>query len=169
MKLKGLVYVAGLMLSALLYPELSLAIGHITDEAVLTISGDIGERNQGETAVFDEKSLDALPQHKITTTTPWYEGEKTFEGPLIRDVLALVKSKGKSITFVALNDYESKIPVSDINKYDVILARKIDGKMLSVRDKGPLFVIYPFNTHPELRTKLYYSRCAWQVDSIKIE
>lgn len=30
-------------------------------------------------------------------------------------------------------------------------------KPLSVRDKGPLFLIYPFDQYPELRNKLYYS------------
>ncbi|MGL4601066.1 MAG: molybdopterin-dependent oxidoreductase [Plesiomonas sp.] len=169
MKIKPLFYTIGLAVSTLLLPTASWALDAITDEPILTISGNISEKNQGETAVFDEQLLDSLPQHKITTLTPWYEGEKTFEGPLIKDVLALVKPNGKNITFVALNDYESTIPTSDIDKYDVILARKINGKVLSVRDKGPLFVIYPFNTNPELKTKLYYSRCAWQVDSIKIE
>ena len=36
------------------------------------------------------------------------------------------------------------------------------------RDKGPLFVIYPFDTRPELRNAVYFSRCAWQLKAIDI-
>jgi len=40
---------------------------------------------------------------------------------------------------------------------------------MSVRDKGPLFVIYPFDSKAELKSEQYYSRAAWQVRSITIE
>lgn len=147
----------------------ALALAPIAGDPVLTVSGAISETNMGNTAVFDNALLESLPQYRITTVTPWYEGEKTFEGPLIKDVLAAVKGSGKTLVFTALNDYESTLPMSDLEKYNVILARKIDGKMLSVRDKGPLFVVYPFDANPELKTKSYYSRCAWQVTSMKVE
>ncbi|MGL4926089.1 MAG: molybdopterin-dependent oxidoreductase [Plesiomonas shigelloides] len=165
--LAGLMAVTGLVSSTV--STSAQALGAVTGDPVLTVSGSIAKTNVGDSAVFDNALLDALPQYTITTTTPWYEGEKTFEGPLIKDVLAAVKASGKTLTFTALNDYESTLPVSDLAKYNVILARKIDGKMLSVRDKGPLFVIYPFDANPELKTKSYYSRCAWQVTSMKVE
>jgi hypothetical protein len=39
---------------------------------------------------------------------------------------------------------------------------------MPVRDKGPLFVIYPFDAQPELRNAIYYSRSAWQLRSIEV-
>ncbi|MGL4454581.1 MAG: hypothetical protein ACRCUL_01795, partial [Plesiomonas sp.] len=71
MKLKPLFYAVGLAVSTLLLPATSWALDAITDDPILTISGNISEKNQGETAVLDEKLLDSLPQHKITTLTPW--------------------------------------------------------------------------------------------------
>ncbi len=70
---------------------------------------------------------------------------------------------------VALNDYAAEIPLADLEKHDVILARKINGKVLNIRDKGPLFIMYPFDKKPELRTKDIYSRCVWQVNRIRVE
>jgi hypothetical protein len=84
-------------------------------------------------------------------------------------VLKAAGSRGSKLYVVALNDYAAEIPLADLEKYDVILARKINGKVLTVRDKGPLFVMYPFDKKPELRTKEIYSRCVWQVNRIRVE
>ena len=35
-------------------------------------------------------------------------------------------------------------------------------------EKGPLFVMYPFDTQPALRTAVYFSRCIWQLKSIEL-
>ena len=45
----------------------------------------------------------------------------------------------------ALNDYWVDIPVSDIEQFDILLANKMDGNPLKVRDFGPYFVIYPMD------------------------
>jgi hypothetical protein len=39
---------------------------------------------------------------------------------------------------------------------------------MPVRDKGPLFVIYPYDSRPELKSQLYYGRSAWQVSKLVI-
>lgn len=40
---------------------------------------------------------------------------------------------------------------------------------MPVRDRGPLFVIYPFDSQSELRNAIYYSRSAWQLRSIEVQ
>jgi hypothetical protein len=69
----------------------------------------------------------------------------------------------------ALNDYSSDIPFSDIAKYNVILATKQNGQYMSVRDKGPLFIVYPFDSDPELKHQTYYGRSVWQVSRITVK
>ena len=69
---------------------------------------------------------------------------------------------------VALNNYKVEIPIDDASRYAVLLATRLDGEPMSVRDKGPLLVIYPFDAHPELRSAVYYSRSAWQLRSIEV-
>jgi hypothetical protein len=50
----------------------------------------------------------------------------------------------------------------------VLLARLLDDEPMAVRDKGPLFIVYPFDAKSELRNALYYSRSAWQLKSIEV-
>ena len=135
---------------------------------VLTVSGRIGIRNAEKTAEFDMDMLAALPQHTFSTKTPWYPEAHKFTGPLVRDVLAAVGAQGKNLRAIALNDYKVDLPVGDALKFNVVLARLMDEKPMPVRDKGPLFIVYPFDTDEALRTERYYSRSAWQVKAIDV-
>ena len=50
----------------------------------------------------------------------------------------------------------------------MIVARLLDDKPMSVREKGPLFVMYPFDREPQLRNSQYFSRCVWQLKAIEL-
>ena len=136
---------------------------------ILTVNGKIGVRNSPDAALFDATLLDALPQHSFVSATPWLKNPATFTGPLLKDVLQALKAQGTNLKALALNDYKINIPLDDAFKFDVILARKVDGRVLTVREKGPIFVMYPFERFPELKTDTYYSRCVWQLKSLRVE
>lgn len=133
---------------------------------VLSISGQITRRNAGGRLDLDMATLAALPQHSFTSMTPWFAQAVTFTGPLLRDVLALADASGTTLTAVALNDYKVQLPLVDASRWDVVLARLLDDKPMSTRDKGPLFIVYPFHQSEALRSERYYARSAWQLRSL---
>lgn len=135
---------------------------------VLTLSGRVRSPNDGNRAQFDMAMLERLPQTSFTTRTPWYAQARKFTGPLLRDVLAAAGASGTMLKAVALNDYWVEIPFEDAARHDVIVARLLDDKPMAVRDKGPLFMVYPFDAQPELRNPVYYSRSAWQLRTIEV-
>ena len=118
---------------------------------------------------WDMSGLKALPQRSFTTHTPWYQQPVTFTGPLVRDVLNASKVSGVTITAMALDEYKSRIPLSDVNKFDVILAHSINSEPLNPKNKGPLFIVYPFDSKKELQSVLYYQRSVWQLKSLTVE
>ncbi|WP_284616512.1 hypothetical protein [Aquabacterium humicola] len=139
---------------------------------VLTVNGRVrlpNRQTNGEPqAEFDMAMLEKLPQQSYTTRTPWYSQPRKFTGPLLRDVLSAASAQGQALRATALNDYRVDIPFDDVQRFDVLLARLLDDKPMSVRDKGPLFIIYPFDSNATLRKALYYTRCAWQLRSIEV-
>ncbi len=143
-----------------------------TGPVVLTLSGKLRSPNDGARAQFDMAMLEKLPQTSFTTRTPWYSQPRKFTGPLLRDVLAAAGAgPGQGATTVratALNDYWVEVPLDDAARYDLIVARLIDDKPMAVRDKGPLFMVYPFDALPELRNPVFYSRSAWQLRSLEL-
>lgn len=136
--------------------------------ALLTISGKLRKTGAEAQAGFNLASLSGFPQTTHVTRTPWYSEERAFTGPLLRDLLQACNADGQTMRLLALNDYRADMPVSDTQKYDVIVAHLIDGKPVAVRDKGPLFVMYPFGAKSELRSTLYYARAVWQLRSIEV-
>jgi len=138
-------------------------------KVILTISGNVAEKNTPTAAAFDLAMLEKLPQQTFTTMTPWDKQPIKFKGPLLRDVLAAAKATGTTIKAAALNDYQTSIPLEDAQKFDVILAHKMNDQDIPVKTKGPLFVVYPYDTKAELRSTTYYERSAWQLKSMAIE
>jgi hypothetical protein len=135
---------------------------------VLSISGDIERTTDGTHALFDVSMLQALGLVTVRTRTPWTEGTAEFEGVLLRDVLRLVGAKRETILASALNDYVAEIPPADAVQHDVILALKKDGEYLTVRNMGPILVLYPFDSDPALQTEEVYARSVWQLARLEV-
>jgi hypothetical protein len=138
-------------------------------EPILTISGAITQTNVEGTAQFDRDMLEALGTVSITTKTPWHDGEVVFEGVSLDALMKRVGATGSMVTAVALNDYVTTIPLEDFARFKPILALKKDGAYLSVRDLGPLFIIYPYDSDPDLQTQTFFARSAWQVVQMTVK
>lgn len=156
------------LLGALAGPARLPELGNPTGKVILTISGKIQKANAGKTVKIDLAMLDSLPQSKVVTKNPWTKGTHTYEGPLISTVMDWVGSKGTNLVVTALNDYVATIPTTDLIQWPVILSTRVDGHPMTIREKGPTFVAYPFDEHPRLLNEVYFCRSIWQVTSIEV-
>ena len=136
---------------------------------ILTISGKIRVTNKGQAALFDRTMLEALGLKTIETTTPWFKGRVKFEGVPLSKLMETVGAAGDKIIATAVNDYSVIIPIEDFGKYGVILALKRDGEYMTISNKGPSFIVYPYDDYPELHSQKFYARSAWQVTRIVVE
>jgi hypothetical protein len=140
-----------------------------SEKTILTISGKIDATNKDDTAQFDRAMLEALGTVSMETTTPWHQGRQRFEGVSLAKLMNYVGAKGEYVVAIALNDYVTEIPLRDFVEHGPILAMKRNGEYMPVRDKGPLFIMYPLDSKPELQRQLYYGRCAWQVAKLVVK
>ena len=161
-------HLLGISTLALLTPAIATALEPPAGPVVLTVSGLVRSPNLGKVAAFDMAMLASMPQSSFQARTPWFSQVRKFTGPLLRDVLGAAGSQGSQLHAVALNDYRVEIPAEDAQRFDVIVARLLDDKPMAVRDKGPLFIIYPFDDRAALRNAVYFSRCAWQLKAIEV-
>ena len=93
---------------------------------------------------------EALGVSRTRTSTAWTSGKQDFEGVSLKVLLERVGAFGDRIEAIALNDYKVEIPVSDFSRWPVILAYRANGALLRVRDKGPLWIVYPQDDFPAL-------------------
>lgn len=159
------------ILATALVAALAAVSGHAGDlpepsgEIILSVSDATGET----LTLFDRAMLESLPQVTVVTSTDWTDGTPTFTGPLARDVLSAAGVSGTIVDAGALNDYHVTLPAADFEDWDVVLAMTMDGEDLSVRDKGPLWIVYPRDEHPELANPEINSRWIWQLQSLKLQ
>ncbi|WP_051326755.1 hypothetical protein [Aliagarivorans taiwanensis] len=133
---------------------------------VLIIQGNIREVSG---MAFSLEDIKAMEQHSFVTKHPWTEVGRRYQGPLLADVLDVAQAKGKMLRMVALNDYEVEVDFSDIKKFQPILAWQQDGKTLSIREKGPLWLMFPVDDYPEVKNKRYNDYMIWQLRVIEVK
>lgn len=139
-----------------------------TGDAVLTVSGQIEHANVEQAAVFDMAMLETLPERSFETTTLWTEGKTSFAGVALADVLEAIGAEKGVIRASAINDYTVEIPVDSVSATAPIIAYEMNGEPMSRRQKGPLWIVYPYDSDAEFRTEVVYSRSIWQLDRMEI-
>jgi hypothetical protein len=144
------------------------ALSTPSEKPILTVSGNISVTNKEGVAEFDRGMLEALGAVSFETQTPWYSEPVKFEGVPLAKLLAAVGASGKTLVAVALNNYSAELPLEDASKYNVIVALKRNGEYMTVRDKGPLFIVYPYDSSPELKNQKFYSRSVWQLSRLEV-
>ena len=75
---------------------------------------------------------------------------------------------GDALKATAINDYAVEIPREDWIETGPIVAFLNNGEQMSIRDKGPLWVIYPYDSNPAYQTEVIYSRSIWQLDRLVV-
>lgn len=139
-----------------------------TGQALLTVTGNIERLNDNAAARFDLTMIGQVGVKTVTTSTPWRDGAHVFEGVLLRDLLASVGAAGQTVRARGLSDYFVDIPYSDLIRYPVMVAYKMDGAALPIRDGGPLWIVYPRDGFPELRNPLVSARSLWQLVALDV-
>jgi hypothetical protein len=144
------------------------ALPPASGEPLLYVTGAIANPNDRERALFDQAMLEALGATVVRTSTPWTDGVVEFKGPTLASVLDAVGSTGKTLHAVAVNDYAVDLDAGELRHYGAILAMTQDGRPLSLRDRGPLWLVLPRDQHPELMDEAHNAKWIWQLRTIEI-
>jgi hypothetical protein len=140
-----------------------------TGKVILTVNGAIQHTNGDGAAQFDLEMLRALPTETLVTTSVWFEDSHSFTGVPLRDLLAAVGATGMQVDAIAINDYKVAIPAPGANDLFPIVAYFMDDAEMPVREKGPLWVIYPYDLSAEYRNETTYSRSIWQLKTLTVK
>ena len=120
---------------------------------------------------LERDQIAALPQARLTTGTALHPDPIVWEGPLMRDVLGLLDVTGDEVVPVRItswDDYRVDFTSEDFDRWDVILAWRGNGTVLSVEELGPLRIIYPLDEFGELRDQRFHYRWVWLLNSIEV-
>jgi hypothetical protein len=150
---------AAVSAALLALPAVALArdIGTPSGPVVLTVTDAAGG-----SWTFDRAMLEGLGWQTITTVTPFTEGPQEFAGIPLSALAEATGAQGTVIEAVAINDYSAQIPAAHMAEHDVFLALDHNGEAMRVRDRGPVWIIYPSDTVDDAADR-FDSNMVWQL------
>jgi hypothetical protein len=123
----------------------------------------------GRSVDYDLAALEAMDSTDLFTHTSWTDGLQRFTGVRASLLLAALEKQGATVRARALNDYEIRMSAKDLTDYSVIIAYKRNGEYMAIRDKGPLWIIFPQDDHPELTGLETDQKMVWQLRRLVVE
>ncbi len=141
------------------------------EPVVLTLYGDMQlDGRQYERIDYSLSELQALPQGKIITAHPWVSEPHQYRGPDL--VLLLGQLFGHrrvtSLYLEALNGFSVTVDWSQVAPFSPILAWQDNGRVMSRRNKGPLWLMLPFDRLSEMQQANFRHFMAWQLRVIRV-
>lgn len=149
-------------LASLLFVATQAALA--TNEVVLTMIDPSGASRH-----YDLAALEALGGTTLQTHTQWTDGPQRFTGVLASVLLADLEAQGTTVRAQTLNDYTASMSVRDLMDYPVIIAYRRNGQYMSIREKGPLWIIFPLDDYPELKSLETDQKMAWHLRRLVVE
>jgi hypothetical protein len=136
---------------------------------VLSLTGKIGTTNSSGRLDFDMETLEKLGLVEFTVDDPYLKHATTYQGILLQHLLdiARVPQDATTLHAVALNDYATDVPIKPTTQWPVMLATKRDGQRMLVSDKGPLEIVFPYNSF-SIDPTVYDPMWVWQLRSFEV-
>ena len=144
-------------------------LAYPTGEVLLSVSGAIEQKNAPEAALFDLEMLQTFEAEEISTTTIWTEGTQKFVGVPLTSLLRAVGAHGMTISAQAINDYAVEIKLDNPLVDSALVAYLRNGATMSIREKGPLWIVFPYDSDPAFQSEIIYSQSIWQLDRLHVE
>jgi len=140
-----------------------------TGEILFSVTGRVTRTNRPGEVDLDRALLERIGLVELVTATPHTEGRPVWRGVPLSRLLAAVGAEGAEIYAIARNGYRVVIPMADVQAFDPLVAIERDGKEMRVRDKGPGWIIYPWDRYAELANAVFSARSIWQLRELRIE
>ncbi|MDK2930436.1 MAG: hypothetical protein PWR07_567 [Bacillota bacterium] len=139
-------------------------------KVVLTVTGDITVKNSDTGLEFDMPMLESLGLTKCEVKDPWL-GKKVYEGVLISTILqyAGAVSTADEVIVVAKDGKKVSVKVADAIKYPIMLATKDGGKAIGSGLGGPIKLVFPYDTHPEVEKIHGKNDWNWYVVTLEVK
>ena len=123
----------------------------------------------GEVTLYKLEDLKAFPVVSFETETIWTEGVQHFTGVSLAALMGDFGVTDGTLVLQAVNDYVVKFPVSGAVEGGPIIAYELNGAPMTRRNKGPLWLVFPYDSNPGYQTEEVFSQSIWQLVRITIE
>lgn len=141
----------------------------------------VNEHNEVVSVMTIADLKSTFKEIELITKTPWSNNKyNTYYGVHLLDVIEKFGlDKYANIEGFAANDFSARISIKDIREFNPILAygKKCPSKdegceegsyvPLSIKDSGPIYLVWPFDDLPEGVDPRDHSKWVWYIIGVK--
>jgi hypothetical protein len=129
-------------------------------EAVVTVSGKIGETNKGDTYILHQLEV-------ASYSDPWIKDSINYKGLILKDILDIVKASpdAREMIFKNTNGQTYSISIGDVKGWNIMLARWAENELLFQENGYPSKLVFPEAAKDEYGADMW----AWWVNEIEIK
>ena len=149
--------------NGLIFAMASAGTSSTASPVVLTVEYKDKQTQLAVLSKFTIADLMLLPATKFTTSTIWTAEEQTFTGVELAELIKHLEIEAHVLHAVALDEYYFDLPISDAVPGGAIVAYLNNGKRMTVREKGPLWIVYPYDKNEKFQTEEIYARSVWSL------
>lgn len=160
--------VAGFMMFCLAATAEEVPLPPLTGAVILTVTGLDTAHYPGGEVSLDLARLQAIGTEQIATASIWTTGVHVYTGVMLRRLAEFLQIDAQHLRLHALNDYSIDFPITEATEAAPMLAFQVDGNLMTVRDKGPIWLVYPYDSDASFRTDQTFARSVWQLDRIAV-
>ena len=163
--------VAMLFAATVIFGQGPVRMAHASDDPsgpLLHLKGALSQGASPTEITLNAAALAEIAPVSFTTTTIWTNGPQAFKGSSLAGLLKHFNITSGTLLARAVNDYTVAIPVSEIEEGGPMIAFEANGAAMPLRDKGPFWLVYPYDLDERYRSEKVYSRSIWQLVSIEV-
>ncbi|HMR31700.1 MAG TPA: hypothetical protein PKA13_09075 [Geminicoccaceae bacterium] len=118
-------------------------------------------------AQLDLEAIKGLGSVTFETSTPWTDGKVVFDA-VPGDKLAALLGSGTTVRATAIDEYSVDIPLSDFTSGKAHIAYAMNGEALPEDQFGPFWIVYRYDSDPQLADEAHQARSIWQLKSLTV-
>ena len=107
--------------------------------------------------------LRAMPAVSFETDTNWNAGPQRFTGVSLAALMRKLGVTTGTLVAVGSDEYSIDINLSFAAESEARTAYERTGAPMTVRNKGPFQVVYPFDDFSNLKRNVQFSNAKWQL------
>lgn len=131
----------------------------------IVLSGNLLKAAPKTVSVED---LENLPQTEFAVVDPYLKKRVVYKGVLLKDlVAAYAKPDTTKIRLRAIDEYRAEFIREEWVRFDIMLATRMNGKHMGIRENGPARIVLPYDTAKDIDKTLYKPKWIWQVNRIE--
>lgn len=141
------------------------ANGPVKREQRIKLQGSVLKNTPPFITVSDLEKM-SITEYEVHD--PYLGSPVVYQGVLLREFVKAYGQKDTELLKIrAIDDYKAEFGKDEWRQWDIMLATRMAGKQMGLREKGPVKIVMPYDTAKGMNQTLFNPKWIWQINRIE--